>query len=142
MNIVENPKIHKELCKRWDELGLKSAHIIHDAEERGMLITPARISKYRNTIKYDEKWNPITKDKDGKPMSSDFKGSLTVAQLVWISFRYGINISINVGTLTLRDGKPIFKVMPFNELECIKKLHKVFPKTKVILKDLQNGEEE
>lgn len=133
MNIVENPKIHKELCKRWDELGLKSAHIIHDAEERGMLITPARISKYRNAIKRDE---------EGNVLSTDFKGSLSVLQLFWLSFRYGINISVNVGTLTLRDGKPIFKVEKYSELDCIRRLHKVFPNTKVILKDLQNGEEE
>lgn len=132
MNIVENPKIHKELWKRWDELDMTSADIIHDAGERGMLITPARISKYKTAVK---------KDEEGNIISSDFKGSLTVLQLMWLSYRWGINISINVGTLTLRDGKPIFKVEKYNELECIKKLHKVFPATKVILKDLQNGED-
>lgn len=132
MNIVESPKIHKALWKRWDELGLKSAHIIHDAEERGMLITPARMSKYKTAVKYD---------KDGNIISTDFKGSLSVFQLFWLSFRYGVNISINVGTLTIKNGKPLFVVEPYNELVCIKKLHKVFPDTKVILKDLQNGEE-
>ena len=133
MNIVENPKIHKELWKRWDELEMTSADIIHDATERGVLITPARISKYKNAVKRDE---------EGNITSTDFKGSLTVLQLIWLSYRYGVNISINVGTLTLKAGKPVFIVEKYDELKCLKSLHRVFPNTKVILKDLQNGEEE
>jgi len=133
MNIVENPKIHKELWKRWDELGLTSADIIHDAEERGMLIVPSRISKYKHAVK---------RDKDGNVISYDFKGSLTVLQLIWLSYRYGVNISINIGTLTLKQGKPAFVVEDYDELKCLKALHRVFPNTKVILKDLKNGEEE
>jgi len=133
MNIVENPKIHKELWKRWDELEMTSADIIHDATERGVLITPARISKYKNAVK---------RDKEGNIVSTDFKGSLTVFQLIWLSFRWGVNISINVGTLTLKAGRPTFVVEKYDELAALKKLHKVFPNTKVILKDLHNGEEE
>jgi len=132
MNIVENPKIHKELWKRWDELEMTSADIIHDATERGVLITPARISKYKNAIKRDEEGNII---------STDFKGSLTVLQLVWVCTRWGITININLGTLTMKNGKPVFIIEPYDELAAIKKLHKVFPNTKVILKDLENGED-
>lgn len=131
MNIVENPKIHKELWKRWDELELTSADIIRDAEERGMLIVPSRISKYKHAVK---------RDKDGEIISTDFKGSLTVLQLMWLSYRYGVNISVNIGTLTLKGGKPTFVVEKYDELTCIKRLHKAFPNTKLITKDLKNVE--
>ena len=119
MNIVENPKIHKELFKRWDELEMSSADVIKDAEERGMIITPACISKYKNMIK-----------------NGNAKGSLTLLQLVFLCTRWGIFLNINVGTLTLEEGKPLYVIEKYNELSCLRKLHKVFPNSKVTIKDI------
>lgn len=119
--LVENPKIHQELLKRWDELGLTSNQIINDAQERGMSITASNISKYKKAVK---------RDKEGKIISMNFKGSFTQIQLVWLAFRYGIYVNINVGTLTVRDNKPLYIVEKFDELKALQRLKIVFPATK------------
>lgn len=128
MNLVSHPEIHKQLLKRWNELDLSSSQIIEDAKERGMTITPASISKYKNAIK---------RDKKGVIKSTNFKGTLTLIQLLWLSYRYGINININIGTLKIEDGKPVFVVEKFDELKALKKLKEVFPDAKIELKDGQ-----
>jgi len=111
--IVENPKIHKELFKRWEELDLKPVHIIKDAEERGMVINASSMSKYKSAVKYD---------KDGSVKSMNFKNSLTPIQLVWVCIRWGIFINIEIGEPVIKGDKVEFKVMPFNELKCLRKL--------------------
>ena len=45
--IKESKGIHKCLLKRWEELELKNADIIHDAEERGFTLTKSQLSNYR-----------------------------------------------------------------------------------------------
>lgn len=121
MNLVSHPEIHEHLTNRWKELDLTNADIIRDAEERGMLITPACISKYRNAIK---------RNKKGEIKSANFKGSLSLAQLIWVCTRYGVFVNINIGTLTIQEGKPVFKVLPYNESDALKRLKRIFPDTK------------
>lgn len=132
MNIVENPKIHKELLKRWKELDLTAAAIIEDAEERGIHISPPRISKYKSAIKYGKNWKV-------KSIGS-FKESFTSNQLLFLCYRYGIYVHINVGSPVIEGGKLKYEVMPFSEIDCLRKLYQVFPDLKIAVKDLKNGE--
>lgn len=121
MNIVQHPKIHEELIKRWDKLGLTGAAIARDAQERGMDINDSRISSYRNVFK-------VQKVKKGskKPIKPK-RTTLTSTQLLWLSVRYGIYININIGEPSIVGDKIVYKVMPYDELKALKLLQKVFP---------------
>jgi len=112
MNIVQHPQIHAELTKRWKQLGLKGSDIHRDAQERGMDIDEARISNYKNIF---------TKKNKGK------KTSLTATQLLWLATRYGVFINIAIGEPVVKEGKVEFKVPPFDELACLRKLKRIFP---------------
>ena len=113
MNLVAHPQIHEELHKRWNELGLKPAAIMRDAQERGMNIDGPRLSVYKNMLK------------TGKT-----NGGLTFEQLTFLCIRYGVFININIGTLKIVDGKPFYEVEKFDELKCLKKLKLAFPNLK------------
>lgn len=121
MNIVQHPKIHEELIKRWDKLGLTGAAIARDAQERGMDINDSRISSYRNVFK-------VQKVKKGskKPIKPK-RTTLTAVQLHWLCTRYRILVSIQVGSPVIENGKLKFKVMPYDELEALRMLQKVYP---------------
>ena len=125
MNIVQHPKIHKELLKRWKALGLKGATISRDAQERGMDINEARISSYKNMFT----------GKKGK------KTTLTSTQLLWLSTRYGIFIHINIGEPVMTEKKVEYKVLPYDELKALRALKRVFPdNSNVTLNDISEKE--
>ncbi len=113
MNLVSHPQIHEELHKRWKELGLKPSEIMRDAQERGMNIDGPRLSVYKKMIK------------TGKT-----NGGLTFEQLTFLCIRYGVFININIGTLKIVDGKPLYEVESYDELKCIKRLKLAFPNLK------------
>jgi len=103
--IKESKGIHKCLLKRWEELELKNSQIIKDAEERGMILTKSNMSNYRGS-------DP-----------SKIHG-LTQAQVLWLCFRYGINILITIGQPIVKDGEIVYEISKYNELDCIKNLNK------------------
>jgi len=121
MNIVQHPKIHEELIKRWDKLGLTGAAIARDAQERGMDINDSRISSYRNVFK-------VQKVKKGskKPIKPK-RTTLTATQLTWLCIRWGIMIDIQVGSPVIEDGKLKFKIPPYDELKSLQALRRIFP---------------
>jgi len=101
--IKESKGIHKCLLTRWNELGLKNAHIIKDAEERGMILTKSQMSNYRK--------------------EENFSG-LTQVQVLWLCFRYGIKILLTIGEPMIKKGKIVYEISAYNELECINNLKK------------------
>lgn len=105
MNIVTNPKIKKALFDRWEHLGLRVSHVIQDANERGMKITAGRMSRYK---------------------TGSSKEMISATQLLWLCTRYGIFININIGKPKVINGKLEYVIPPYNELECLDKLKKVF----------------
>ncbi len=113
MNLVSHPDIHEELHKRWKELSLKPSEIMRDAKERGMNIDGPRLSVYKNMLK------------TGKT-----NGGLTFEQLTFLCIRYGIYININIGQPIITEGKLEWKVLPYNELDSIRRLNKAFPNLK------------
>lgn len=105
MNLTKNTTLRTEILKRIKELEYTYSFIIKDAAERGMDIKPERLSKY---VK-------------GK------SGGITEEQLLWIATRLGIFINVNLGTPVFEDGKLLYKIMPYNELNCLKAINRIFP---------------
>jgi hypothetical protein len=106
MNLTKNNTLREEILKRIKELDCSYAFIINDAKERGMDIAPERLSKY-------------IKSKSG---------GITEDQLVWVATRLGIFINLNFGKLVFDEGKALFKITPYSELECLQRLNKIFPR--------------
>lgn len=105
MNIVTNPEIREELIKRWKELDMKPAHVIKDAEERGIHITASRMSNYIN----------------GK-----IEGAVSQHHLHWLCTRYCVYINFNLGKPKLVDGRLQFVISKYDELEALSRLNKEF----------------
>jgi len=105
MNLVNNPKIKTLLFERWKELDLKVAEIVNDAAERHMKICPTRLSRYKN----------------GKKLG------ISEDQLLWLCTRYGIYIHFKIGKPVLVEGKVKYEITPYNELEALTMLKKLFP---------------
>lgn len=105
MNIVTNPEIREELIKRWKELDMKPAHVIKDAEERGIHITASRMSNYIN----------------GK-----IEGAVSQYHLHWLCTRYCVFINFNLGKPQIVEGKLKFVISKYNELEALSRLNKEF----------------
>lgn len=109
MNLVNDLQLKEEILKRIKELDFSYSEIVKDADERGMKIDPARLSKW---VK-------------GK------KGGLTEEQLLWISTRLGIFITLGIGDpIVNAEGKLVFKVGKYDELKAIQRLNKLFPNGK------------
>lgn len=106
MNLAHNEFLRKEIKKRVEKVFGKPASLIKDANERGMNIDAARISKYfRNK-----------------------SGGLTEEQILWVATRLGIEIHINFGKPIVKENKVVFELKPYDELESIRRLNKIFPK--------------
>jgi hypothetical protein len=99
--IKDSTALHKALKARWEELNLKNADIIKDADERGMKFSKANLSNYRNK-------------QDG----------LSELQLVWLSFRYDVPVKLVIGKQTVIDGVIRNVVPAYNEKRCIDNLNK------------------
>ncbi len=111
--IVKNEQIRKELIKRWDELGIRPTDIINDAFDRGVKIAPDRLSRYKNQSK-------------DKKTGKGYPG-LTEEIITWLCFRYGIYLSLRLGKPVIEGNTVKYVIPPYNEIECIEYLKKVFP---------------
>jgi hypothetical protein len=105
MNIVTHPKLKEELFKRWKDLGIKVADVIKDAEERGMKISSPRMSRYK---------------------TGTSKEAISPRQLLWLSIRWGIPVSINIGNPVIEKGTVVYKVLPYDEAKCLAMLKRTF----------------
>lgn len=108
MKLVEDDYIREQILKRLHDLEMSDADLLRDVEERGMPINQSRWSKYK----------------------TNKKGQITDEQLLFIATRLGIYISVCVGKPQIENGKIKFTVTPFNELEALTLLKKVFPDAK------------
>jgi hypothetical protein len=106
MNLVNNKSLRTEILKRIKELEYSYSFLINDAAERKMTIKPERLSKWVN----------------GK------SGGITEEQLLWLATRVGIYINLNFGKLVQdKEGKFTYKITPYNELEALTALNRIFP---------------
>jgi len=106
MKLTDNDFLRKEVIKRLEEIDWKDSDLFTDAEERGMKIEPSRWSKYK-------------KNKSGQ---------ITDDTLVWICIRIGIDIAVRFGKPVF-DGKEIkWTILPYSEIDCIRKLQQTYPK--------------
>ncbi len=111
--LVKSSKIiRKLLVNRFEELKLRSTTITEDANKRGMKFTMAMLSKYLN---HD---NP--------------EGGLSDDGILWLCFRYGINVHLLVGfpVVDKKTGDISLDVTPRDENWSLKKLNEFFPNLK------------
>lgn len=109
--LVKSSKaIRKLLVKRFEELKLRSTDVVLDANKRGMGFTIAMLSKYVNHANPD--------------------GGLSDDGILWLCFRYGINVHLLVGTPVLKDGEIILDNTYYSEDWSFKKLDEFFPNLK------------
>jgi len=106
MKLTDNDFLRQEVIKRLAEIDWKDSDLFKDAEERGMKIEASRWTKYK-------------KNKSGQ---------ITDDTLVWICVRIGIDIAVRFGKPVF-DGKEItWKILPYNEYECISKIQQIYNK--------------
>ena len=106
MNLAENDLLRGWIVKRIKEVFGSNNSLIRDAEERGMLLTKSRLSKYLNAR----------------------EGGLSEDQILWIATRLGIYINIGFGKAVFNKGKLKYEVTSYNELEALTRLKKIFKK--------------
>ena len=106
MNLANDEELRSAIVERMKQLGYKQAFIINDAEERKFKIDPPRLSKYLK----------------GK------KSGMTEEQVLWLACRLNIDVVMGIGRPTIKDGKLTFQIAPYNELEAIRKVNKIFGK--------------
>lgn len=109
MSIVkDSDRLKEELLKRLKELyptnvgyGFKNSAVVKDALERGVKIEAGQLSRYFGKGK---------------------KNILSEDQIIWLSFRYGINIQLAIGVPIVKDGKVYYEVSKFNEARALQTL--------------------
>lgn len=113
MSIVkDSDRLKEELLKRLKELyptnvgyGFKNSAVVKDASERGVKIEAGQLSRYFGKGK---------------------KNVLSEEQLIWLSFRFGINIQLAIGVPAIKDGKVHFEVPAFNEAKSLQILKLIY----------------
>lgn len=116
MSVIKEDKIIKEaLLKRLKELypsnigfGFKNSLVVQDAAERCVKIAAEQISRY---------FSPKQQ-----------KNTLSEEQIIWLCFRYGITIRVNVGEPVVRDGKLYYEVPKFDEAKALQTLKQLYGK--------------
>jgi len=106
MNLADNDLLRETILGRLKELDWKDAHLLRDAEERGYPINRSRYSRWKNAR----------------------KGSLNDDNLIWIMERLGIKYSVNFGSPVIREGKLVYDIGRYNEIEAIKRINLLFGK--------------
>lgn len=105
--IKQSSSIREALTKRIEELGLTRGQLQQEAERFGVTgLTTSTMSRYFKGI---------------------FRGSLTEEAIIFLCFRFGIPITINVGIPVFdKDKKLKHKIPPYNEQHCIDMVNKFF----------------
>lgn len=115
-SISGNQELKAELINRWLQLdvystaGTQQRHkeIVDDAADRAP-------------------WMKITSDRLSKWLNGESK-FLSDKQVLWLATRYGIDVDTYIGMPVVKKGEITFEVQPYNELECLRKVKKKFPK--------------
>lgn len=106
--LVKSSKRIKQLLRdRFKEININISKVVDDANKRGMRFTIAMLSKYLN---HDSP-----------------EGGLSEEGILWLCFRYGINVHLLIGTPVVKNGHIDLQIFPYNENACLKKLVSVFP---------------
>lgn len=108
--VKESSRIRKLLKQRFDELKYTNADVVKDARSRGLLITSASLGRFM---------------KDGNARST-----ISQEDVVWLCFRYAIEIQLLVGSPKVEDGKIKLFIPAYNEQQCLKYLDKYIISTK------------
>lgn len=101
--------IRNQLQKRIEELGISLTNIAADAEKHGRKISISSLSRYFKNSKVN---------------------NLPEESIIFLCYRYGIFVTLHIGTLVMSNGKASFHVPEYNEERCLTILKKVFPNVK------------
>jgi len=104
--IKDSKQIHSLLMKRIEQLKLKPAGMIKDAETHNMKIDSSSFSRYLK--------------------SGNVKGSLSEEAIVWLCTRYGIDLMLLAGTPKIVDGKLKIELPPYSEVLALSRLKLIF----------------
>ena len=106
--------LKEELLKRLKELypsnvgfGFGNSLVVKDALERGVKIAPEQLSRY---------------------FGKGQKNTLSEQQIVWLSIRYGIPVSLTIGIPVITDGVVSYAVPRFNEALSLQILNSLYGK--------------
>jgi len=103
--IKDSMKIRKLLKMRFEELGVNYSRVVEDANMREMKFTNSSLSRFMK--------------------SGNVNGSLTEENIIWLCFRWGIEIQLLVGTPKVANGKVELTLPPYNEEKCLLILEKL-----------------
>lgn len=106
MNLADNQHLKKLILDRMEEVGWRISDLLKDAEERGYPINRSMFSKWKH----------------GK------KGSLNDNNLIWIMERLGIKYNVNFGSPVIRNGKLVYEIDKYNEVNALKRINLLFKK--------------
>lgn len=99
--IVKNSTRIRTLLKdRITELKLSNLAVVKDARERGRELTDSSFSRF---IKH-----------------GNVQSTLSQEDVIWLCFRYGIEIKLLVGSPMVSEGRIKLVVPAYNEEQCIK----------------------
>lgn len=93
--VKDSKQVRALLEERFAELELSGRDVIADALKHGRIIQPSQLSRYRS--------------------SGNVKASLSQQDIIWLCFRYGIDVKLISA-----------KKSEYNEKECLKSLKKEF----------------
>lgn len=104
MNLAHNEFLREKINERIKEVFGKQSALIKDAEERGMILSKSRLSKYL----------------------TGQSGGIVEDQILWVATRLGIFVNIGFGEPVLKEGKLKYEISKYNEAECLRRLKKIF----------------
>ena len=93
--IKDSEKIRVLLRKKFNNLNLSYNVVCETAKENGQYVSPDKLSKYFN---------------------KDERGGLTEENIIWLCYRYGIMVFVEVKEMN-----------PFDENKCLEIVKKLFP---------------
>ncbi len=108
--VKQSSTIKKVLKERLDKLGLKYTQVVVEAERFG-----------QNNIKVETL---------SRYFSGSVSNALTEESIIFLAYRYGISITLLVGTPTIVDGKLSVVIPPYDEKIALSKTIKLFGKPK------------
>lgn len=123
--VKDSTTLKQALLDRWEEIGITYGMISEDAKKRGVKgITERAISVWKN--------------------HSYAKGALNQYQILFLCWRYGVNVSLKVGIPVLykegEETKLKYVVeQPYNEEKSLTQLYVMFPGLKRPRKRVRNN---
>ena len=104
--VKSSPIIRTKLQERIKLLDLSLTEVSEDANKRGMKISISSLSRY---------------------FSNSKTNNLSEENIIFLSYRYGIFVTLHIGTLAINHGKASFHIPDYNEERCLAILNKEFP---------------